>query len=194
MNSFEQTVRRLEASLAPLLGLEFLPNARPQAAVSLLLRDNEGEAEVLIIKRSERVGDPWSGHLALPGGRAEAVDRDLTATAARETMEEIGLDLATEGRFLGRLPMIDTNHPRLPDLEITPFVVVAGVNADPQLSREVAALYWVSMNRLLMEGPSQEFKYSLDGVLYQRPAYQSEGGLIWGITERILTSLLSHLK
>lgn len=194
MNSFDQTLRRLEARLAPMRELEFFAAARPQAAVALLLRDNAGDAEMLIIKRAERIGDPWSGHLALPGGRADPCDQDLAATATRETMEEIGLDLLREGRFLGRLPVIETNNPRLPELDITPFVAMIHPLSSPQLSPEVAAIYWVSVNRLLLEGPSAQFKFSAGDVIYKRPAYQSDGGLIWGITERILTNLLSLLK
>src|SRR6478752_6570976 len=49
---------------------------------------------VLLIRRAERAGDPWSGHMALPGGRREPEDADLVETARRETFEEVGLQLA----------------------------------------------------------------------------------------------------
>src|SRR5512138_157863 len=48
---------------------------------------------VLLIRRAERPGDPWSGHMALPGGRRESGDADLVATAIREAAEELGLAL-----------------------------------------------------------------------------------------------------
>ena len=43
----------------------------------------DGEPELLMIKRAEAEGDPWSGHIACPGGRMEPGDRDLAVTAVR---------------------------------------------------------------------------------------------------------------
>src|SRR4051812_9489869 len=65
-----------------------------RAAILLALRMREdGEPEVLMIKRADAEGDPWSGHIALPGGRMEPGDRDLSDTAVRETREETGVDV-----------------------------------------------------------------------------------------------------
>ena len=62
-----------------------------EAAVSLLLRPSGDGLKFLAIKRAESEGDPWSGHMALPGGRRDAEDEDLWVTAVRETWEETGL-------------------------------------------------------------------------------------------------------
>ena len=71
------------------------------AAILLALRARaDGEPELLMIKRAEAEGDPWSGHIACPGGRMEPGDNDLAVTAVRETMEETGVDVARDGRFL----------------------------------------------------------------------------------------------
>jgi 8-oxo-dGTP pyrophosphatase MutT (NUDIX family) len=172
-------------------------NGAPQAAVTILLREAPKDAEMLIIKRAERAGDPWSGHLALPGGRADAGDANLMATAARETWEEVGINLEAGplegGHFVGALPLLDTRNPRLPDLEIRPFVAVAPERAAARLSEEVAALYWVSVAGLRRDGASIEYKFKDGDLILKRPAYPSAGGPIWGITERILTSFLSFL-
>ena len=56
----------------------------------------DGDPEVLFIKRAGRKGDRWSGHLAFPGGGRDAEDGDDRATAIRETREEIGLELTPE--------------------------------------------------------------------------------------------------
>src|SRR5262245_5919302 len=71
------------------------------AAVSLVfLAQGGGPAELLFIERALREGDPWSGHMAFPGGRRDRADADLVATSLRETREEVGLEL---GRPIARL-------------------------------------------------------------------------------------------
>lgn len=63
------------------------------------------EPEVLFIKRASRVGDRWTGHVALPGGKRDPEDADDKAAAIREASEEIGLDLTTEDIIdVGNLP------------------------------------------------------------------------------------------
>ncbi|KAL9101524.1 MAG: hypothetical protein Q9163_003220 [Psora crenata] len=52
-----------------------------------------GDAEVLFIKRAARVGDRWTSHVALPGGKREPNDKDDSAVSVRETWEETGLAL-----------------------------------------------------------------------------------------------------
>ena len=74
-----------------------------QAAVAAILRERDGVTEALFIKRAQRPGDLWSGHMAFPGGHWEPGDADLAATAMRETREEIGLD-AVRVHVIGFLP------------------------------------------------------------------------------------------
>src|SRR5918993_5729898 len=79
-----------------------MEKAERRAAVALLLRERDETLEILVIKRAEKADDPWSGHMALPGGGWEPGDKAVYDTARRETLEEIGVDL-DKGRFLGRL-------------------------------------------------------------------------------------------
>src|SRR2546421_732987 len=72
--------------------------ARP-AAVSLVLVEGPRGVDLLLIRRAERPDDPWSGQIALPGGRQDPDDVDLLATAARETREETGVELASAERL-----------------------------------------------------------------------------------------------
>lgn len=64
-----------------------------------------GDPEVLFIKRASRVGDRWTGHVALPGGKRDPEDVDDKAAAIRETSEEVGLSLtADDCVYVGNLP------------------------------------------------------------------------------------------
>ncbi|MGH7524260.1 MAG: NUDIX domain-containing protein, partial [Gemmatimonadales bacterium] len=84
-------LERLLAQLASHLPRESSDPTRAFAAVALVLAEEPDR--LLLIRRAEREGDPWSGHLALPGGRRQESDSDLLATATRETREETGIHL-----------------------------------------------------------------------------------------------------
>jgi 8-oxo-dGTP pyrophosphatase MutT (NUDIX family) len=193
MGDFQMLRRQLERRLATPLRLPIERDRVPQAAVSLILSEAKGAARALIIKRAERPGDHWSGHLALPGGRAQDEDADLIATAARETYEEVGIDLLDGGEFIGQLEILVPTNRRLPRLEITPFVAVAPPEFTLRLNGEVARAFWISIADLKREGRSSFFSMPENGVTNKWPAYPSEGGPIWGITERILTNFLALL-
>lgn len=193
MGDFQMIRRQLEDRLAAPRHISVEPERVPQAAVSLILREARGSAHALIIKRAERPGDHWSGHLALPGGRAQVEDKDLIATAAREAYEEVGINLLDGGEFIGQLETLAPTNPGLPRLEITPFVAIAPPELTLNLNGEVARAFWISITDLKLEGRSGFFSMPVDGMINKWPAYPSEGGPIWGITERILTNFLTLL-
>ena len=62
-----------------------------RSAVAMILQQDESELRILMIKRAERDGDPWSGHMAFPGGRMDPIDRHGHDVAIRETEEETSL-------------------------------------------------------------------------------------------------------
>lgn len=148
---------------------------------------------VLLIRRAERTGDPWSGHMALPGGRRDPGDPDLAATAIRETAEEVGLQLP-RAALIGGLDDVVPRTPVLPPIAVRPFVF-----ALPQLpvltpNREVAAVRWVPLEHLLHPATYHAVRIQLRGEDREFPAYQLEDAIVWGLTERVLTGLLAHLR
>jgi len=163
-----------------------------EAAVALLLRPRD-TLELLLIKRAEHEADPWSGHIALPGGRRHTVDADLIATASRETAEETAIPLARAGRFLGALDEVEPRTPRLPPLIIAPFVFGVGPETtavpDP---REVDAALWVPLDALRDPGAVSEILIELgDGQRRLYPSLRYGAPVIWGLTHRILTQFLA---
>ena len=161
-----------------------------RAAVAVVLRESAiSGLELLLIKRAEQERDPWSGHVALPGGREEEVDRTLEDTAVRETLEETGLDLRRDGQILG---MLDELHPRSAPVPILVRPYVASVRADAPLtlSDEVAAAFWVPLSTLTAPGASVESTVVARGQARQVPSYRHGEYVVWGMTERILRNFV----
>ena len=161
-----------------------------QAAVSLVLR-TATDLEVLLIKRAESERDPWSGHMALPGGRRESGDPDLAGTAIRETAEETGVELGARGWRLGRLAEVSPISKRLPRLTIVPYVfgvppdVTASVN-----SPEVESVMWVELSTLRDPEIHQTTMIHLPEGPRAFPCFQVGEHAVWGLTYGILTGFL----
>jgi 8-oxo-dGTP pyrophosphatase MutT (NUDIX family) len=159
---------------------------RPRAAVALVLAPNPDQ--ILLIRRAERVGDPWSGHLALPGGRRQHDDADLLATAMRETLEETGIDLQREG-CVAQLDDLVPRTPTLPPIVVRPFVFVVDRADEPGTSGEVVQSMWTSIEALARAGLVTR-QIDVKGSLRDVAGYEIGDGLLWGMTERIVTPVL----
>jgi 8-oxo-dGTP pyrophosphatase MutT (NUDIX family) len=163
-----------------------------RAAVALVLRQGEPGLELLLIKRAESGHDPWSGHVALPGGREAPSDISLEATALRETLEETGLDLARDGEVLGRLDDLSPRGGPAP-VVVRPYVVALHGDAPLVLSDEVATAFWVPVEVLAAPGAVKESVVQIRGGELRVNSFRHGDHVIWGLTERILQQLLSEL-
>ncbi len=169
----------------PTRGAEFL-----QTAVSLVIRGND-HLDLLIIKRARSERDPWSGHMALPGGRRDPEDESTRDTAVRETREETGLDLAQHGVHLGALDEVATASPRLPKLTIAPFVYGVSPHADAWVaSTEIEAVHWVRLDALRAPENQGSIEIPLPGGSRSFPCYNVVGEVVWGLTHRIISQFL----
>ena len=164
------------------------PDARP-AAVALALVEGANGAEVLLIRRAMRPDDPWSGQVALPGGRREPGDRDLLATAIRETREETGVDLR-RGEPLAVLDDLAPVTPVLPPVVVRPFVFALSRRPTLRPNDEVQHAFWVPLDRFAEPGLRREVTLNVRGAERTLPAYVVGEDVIWGMTERILTPFL----
>ena len=82
---------------------------KTRAAVAVVLGPTSEGLQLLFIERAQHPDDPWSGHIAFPGGRIEADDPSPRAAAERETLEEVGLDLST-AEYWGRVDDLDRTY------------------------------------------------------------------------------------
>jgi 8-oxo-dGTP pyrophosphatase MutT (NUDIX family) len=174
-----------------------------QAAVAAILRTavasdghrDDADTEVLLIRRAERPGDPWSGHMAFPGGHYEPHDTDLRATAIRETMEEVGLDLRQHD-YLGPLDEVAaTARGRLVGMIIAPHVfALRDQPLELRPNFEVAELVWGKLGPM-MRGEIDDIKeLRYDGELRRMPAFRVDGNLVWGMTHNMLRSLFRVIE
>src|SRR4051812_8486036 len=162
------------------------------AAIALVLRmGSSGEPELLMIKRAEVERDPWSGHVACPGGRMDPTDRDLEHTAVRETWEETGIDLSRDGRILGTLDDIKPRTPSLPSIVIRPFVAIVRPDVTIVESPEVAAAFWVPMAAIRETASWGRGLVPIRGVGEREVDVFRHGDYtVWGLTHRALRQFL----
>jgi 8-oxo-dGTP pyrophosphatase MutT (NUDIX family) len=165
------------------------------AAVAAVIRDRDGDAEVLLIRRAERVGDPWSGHMAFPGGRQDRADLDLLHTALRETEEEVGLRLDAERNLLGRLDDLPAvvRGERV-GLVIAPYVFA--IQGEPLLvprAEEVDEVVWASLSALSRGAHDTRYSYQFEGRTIELQGFALGKHVVWGMTHRMLVALLGTL-
>lgn len=187
----DERIARLEAALVSRTPIEVRDPEARRAAVAILIRLGPGgEPELFFIQRAEYEGDPWSGHVAFPGGREEPGDESLIDTAIRETLEETRIDLRIAAHAIGVLNDLDPRTIRLPHIVVRPFVFLFPDAAEPVLSEEVARAFWVPLSVLMDRSVWRDTTVKAGNVELSRFAFHHEGYVVWGMTERILSGLL----
>ncbi len=170
-----------------------IPADTLQAAVMAILKNGRGGVELCFIKRSVHPLDRFSGHMAFPGGTRETNDRDILATAVRETREEIGLDIEKNARIAGRL---DDEMPRPAPADktgrsyvVTPFVCALTASGAEKAAThdrgEVERVFWMPVDELKKTDGGSSSPSS--------PEFFCREQRIWGMTARIVDNLLKFL-
>ncbi|MGQ0537671.1 MAG: NUDIX hydrolase [Gemmatimonadaceae bacterium] len=169
-----------------------------RAAVALVFRLGPGkELELLIIRRAERIGDPWSGQMGLPGGGHQAGDATLEDTALRETLEETGIDIRAAGQVLGSLDEFRPRTPALPPIIVRPYLAIVRADVVLTLNHEVADALWIPLRVLRDPSAQRESLVEVRGAVRTVPSFVLGRGpapmIVWGMTERILRSFFTLL-
>jgi 8-oxo-dGTP pyrophosphatase MutT (NUDIX family) len=158
------------------------------AAVAVILREVDGVPEVLFIERAKRAGDPWSGHMAFPGGRLDPADEGARNAAERETLEEVGVSLAG-AEALGRLDDLQ-GHPaaaRSGAAVISAFVYHVAAPGPLKPNREVEQAFWFPLPSLFDPERRVEYPVSWGGLRYPGILVgEPERHVVWGLTYRFL--------
>jgi 8-oxo-dGTP pyrophosphatase MutT (NUDIX family) len=176
-------LRRVLLSPAAAAALDV--HGRTDAAVLVALYEDAGRVHAVLTRRREELRR-HAGEISFPGGRRDATDRDLQATALREAHEEIGLSPEAV-EIVGALqptPTIATGY------AIYPFVGLIDPGLAWTLSaREVAAVLELSLQDLQAGyGRRRLLRRGL-----RTDTYVVGDDLIWGATARILADLLDRI-
>ena len=159
-----------------------------QAVVAVLLQEEtSSDLNILLIHRAERIDDPWSGQIGLPGGRVERSDPSARAALRREVSEEVGLDLDEDGDELGTLSL--GSPMRRLEMKVQPWVYGLRHRREVRTGPEVQEAFWVSLARL----PSLRTttKIEIRGTRRSVEAFLVDGRVVWGFTHRVLEELQS---
>jgi 8-oxo-dGTP pyrophosphatase MutT (NUDIX family) len=148
------------------------------------------DLDVLLQRRSATIGH-HPGQISFPGGGVETGDKDITATALREAVEETGLD-PTGVEILGTLPELPI--PASNNL-VTPVLAwwtresqVAAVDA-----REAVDVFRMPVADLLEPANRASVRHLLDGRTFHTPAFTVGDVLVWGFTAIVLSRLFDEL-
>jgi 8-oxo-dGTP pyrophosphatase MutT (NUDIX family) len=175
------------AALAARTPRQVTDASRREAAVALILHPDPDR--LLVVRRAVRDSDPWSGQLALPGGRREPTDDDLLTTAIRETSEEVGIALDPD-EHRATLDDLAPVTPVLPPVIVRPFAFRPTAEATIVLSGELDHAEWVSFEELVRPEVRRAQELVIQGLPRQVVGYRLPAGFLWGMTERILSPVV----
>jgi len=183
-------VEELKASLARYPFRRNILKTKHQASVAIILRCDEERPELLMIHRAVKSGDPWSGHMAFPGGKHQPEDDSSLDTAIREAYEEIGLHLKPYQK-IGRLSDIVTrHHDRRSLMKITPWVfLLPKGESQPhqlQLNHEAQSYHWLPLSTF-DEGKRTQYTWRIRALKrfslsLNLPSYRYQDKIIWGLS------------
>ncbi|MCH2109319.1 MAG: CoA pyrophosphatase [Polyangiaceae bacterium] len=147
--------------------------------------------ELLLIRRADDPRDPWSGHMALPGGRRDPLDVNLMVTACRESLEEVGVQLSPEDCF-GALPRLKTYaaKPSM-NLSVRPFIFHLEEKKKVIINHEVSEYYWVPLEHFAPER-IETFTKEIGSSLLTFPSWVYQERRIWGLTQRIIQDYMQR--
>jgi 8-oxo-dGTP pyrophosphatase MutT (NUDIX family) len=161
----------------------------PEAAVAIV-HARAPEDAVLLMRRTERADDSWSGHWSCPGGRRDEQDSDLLQTALRELEEECGIRLRRDN-LEAELPHRIARRAEPPYLVVAPFVFRVDRHLPTVLNvGEAAEAMWVPLS--ILRDPARHAWQSVPG---RPPDVHYPGVLLnrtplWGFTYKLLMDWL----
>ncbi|HEX8034909.1 MAG TPA: CoA pyrophosphatase [Ktedonobacterales bacterium] len=160
------------------------------AAVLAPLYSLEGRPHLLFTRRSADL-TVHKGEISFPGGSRDPTDNTLEQTALRETYEELGLAPASV-EVIGALPPVLA---AVSNFFVTPFVGWLGeglLSLHPN-PHEVAEVIEAPLQALADPAIYHAEQWRRNGMAYTIHFYDFGAYRIWGLTGRMLRTLLNML-
>jgi 8-oxo-dGTP pyrophosphatase MutT (NUDIX family) len=166
-----------------------------EAAVAVLLDFVSEPTKVLLMRRSKRRGDPWSGQVSLPGGRREPADVSIVHTARRECLEEVGFDLEKNATLIGHLDAVEPiikgfSRP----LRVAPIVFEQVGQQALNLGQEASKAFWLPLDSAASGALDDTFVYTKGPIHAAFPCWRFDDEIVWGLTYKILDGLLNNVS
>lgn len=159
-------------------------------AAILVAITQEQEPKVLLTRRAQHMKS-HAGEVSFPGGRYESQDINNVSTALRETNEETSLCI-DDVDVIGQLPEQVSKS----GLSVRPIVGIISPNQSLLASdEEIARIFWVPLS-WFVNLPTKDYEViskfnDKEDVKIQTPSWQFEDEIIWGLTGKIVASLLN---
>ena len=151
------------------------------AAVAIFFREREGQPELLLVKRAEVPGDPWSGDMAFPGGKRGPGDGCIMDTVLREVLEETNIDLQ-RGGYLGAM---ETVYSKVrPGMGVSPLVFLQVEEPEIRINEELTSYHWATLEGIRATRGQAKVKKR------ETPVFRVDDQVVWGLTYRIIERLL----
>jgi 8-oxo-dGTP pyrophosphatase MutT (NUDIX family) len=165
-------------------------SSRTRAAVLIPFYDNREKPHIIFTKRTDHVAT-HRGEICFPGGVMEDTDANLLHTALREVEEELAIPAANI-EILGSLDEIRTVSS---NFLVVPYVGYLNERV-PFIPNEweVSEVLEIPFEHFANPEIFHKEKRVVDHQEIPVYFYQWESHMIWGVTGRILKSLLDLIK
>jgi len=168
-------------------------DAPRHAGVALVFCPLDEGAQLLFIQRAEYPGDPWSGHMAFPGGHQEPDDEGARAAAEREATEEVGVQL-DGARHLGVLDAVYSPVQLENRIGVQPYAYWCDQVPELIPNHEVEEVHWIPISFLLDPASRTQFVATWENQDYSLPMIGWQDQRIWGMTLRIVDDLVERVR
>lgn len=165
--------------------------ARKAAVMALFYPTEENSTNLLLMLRKTYKG-VHSNQIGFPGGKVEKEDKNLLATALRETYEEVGVpqqnvEVMAE---LSSIYIPPSNFEVQPYIGLypnpTPFVIQ---ESEVERLVEVSLLDFMDDGKISTQNLTTSYAKNIDV-----PAFKLNGYVVWGATAMIMSELKELLK
>lgn len=146
---------------------------------------------ILMMRRAERIGDPWSGDVSFPGGKQDPTDANTRAAALRELHEETGFVVDDQTTPIGRLSdRLTREHGRRRPMTVSPYIYRTGTAVHLVPGIEAASLVWVPLSFFTDPNRKTRKIWRVGSLPLPAPAIDIGGPILWGLSLMMVNELL----